>query len=94
MRISKILRLGSNPSGPASKINNLNIMLKKIKNPITIFIDFFREVFAELKKVEYLSRSKTIRYSIFIIIALIISTIFLIAADKVLFAIRNLILQF
>jgi len=69
-------------------------MLSKIKNPFKIIIDFFKQIAFELRHVEYLSRSKTIRYTIFITLALIIGTIFLILADKLFLAIRNLILQF
>lgn len=68
-------------------------MLKKIKNPFTFIAQFFREIVAELKQVDYLSRSKTLRYSVFIIVALIIGSVFLIFVDQVMYAIRNIILQ-
>lgn len=69
-------------------------MLKNIKNPVTIILQLIREIVSELKQVDYLSRSKTIKYTVFIVVSLVLATLFLILVDRFLFSVRNLILQF
>lgn len=68
-------------------------MLKKIKKSIKFIPKFFREILAELKQVEYLSRSKTLKYTVFILVSLVVGSVFLIIVDQIMVSIRNIILQ-
>lgn len=68
-------------------------MLNKIKKPFVTTINFLKGVVTELKQVEFLNRRTTLKYSLFIIISLILGIILLFIFDKIFFQIRNSLLQ-
>lgn len=69
-------------------------MLKRIKSPLVLVGNLIKEIVNEVRQVDFLGRSSTIKYSVYVIVALVIGTISLITIDRVMFAIRNLILNF
>ncbi|GAB4285819.1 MAG: hypothetical protein Kow0081_3750 [Candidatus Dojkabacteria bacterium] len=56
------------------------------------FITFLRSTYSELKKVEWLSRAMTFRYSLIVIITIFLSTLLLIFFDETLLLLRNLLI--
>jgi preprotein translocase SecE subunit len=67
-------------------------MLKKIFFPFIITKDFLKQTFLELKRSEWLSKENTFRYSILVIVAIIISLLFILGVDKVFLGVRNFLL--
>lgn len=84
MRISKILRLGSNPSGPA-KITIMFKILRNLKN-------FVSGIFTELKNVSWIKPGLVIKYTLSVVLFLIIATLLIVLVDKGFLLIRNLII--
>lgn len=56
-----------------------------------IVLGFLKSTYEELKKVEWLSRSMTVRYSVLTITIVAIFTVFIVASDEILLFVRNLI---
>lgn len=56
------------------------------------FFAFVSETLLELKKVSWLTRKETIRYSLIVIISMALFTLFLLGTDKTLLFIRNLLI--
>lgn len=69
-------------------------MLKRIKSPLLFVGNLIKEIVNEVRQVDFLGRSATVKYSIYVIVALVVGTISLITIDRLMFAIRNLILNF
>jgi preprotein translocase SecE subunit len=69
-------------------------MLKKIKLPklnLGVF-KFFSQVALELKRVEWLKRDKTFKYSLLVIVAIIMGLVFLLGVDRIFLEIRKVLL--
>lgn len=69
----------------------LAIVIYCLKN-LRRFVRFLRDTYQELRKVDWLNRADTVKYSMITLISLIISTFFIMGIDRVFLSIRNLIL--
>lgn len=56
------------------------------------FVRFLRDTYQELRKVDWLSRADTIKFSVITLAMLVGSTLFIMGVDRVFLAARNLIL--
>ncbi len=67
-------------------------MLKKILSIPDQIVNFIKLTFEELKNVVWLSRKQTIKYTVIILVVLIVSALIILALDKGFLLIRNLII--
>lgn len=67
-------------------------LIKKILYIPRTIVNFFKETFNELKQVEWLSRNKTLRYTLLVIIFLVIGATFIILVDQLFLLIRSSII--
>jgi preprotein translocase SecE subunit len=69
-------------------------MLKKVRLPKLSFgvFKFFSQVSLELKRVEWLKKDKTFKYSLLVIVAIIMGLVFLIGVDRIFLEIRKVLL--
>ncbi len=88
MTVSKTVRRGSNP------LDSEFIRTMKLINILNIVPNFLSNVVAELKKVTWLPRNNLVKFSIFVILVLVIGTLVILGFDKIFTEIRGvLILQ-
>jgi preprotein translocase subunit SecE len=86
MRISKILRPGSNPGDPANYI---------IKNMFRIFRnirDFFSKVGSELRQVDYIPGRKAFGWGFFVFVFVVVSVFLIFLLDIVIIKLRDVII--
>lgn len=68
------------------------MILKNLSRLPQKIVEFFKGVLNELKQVEWLGKGKTFRYAVIMFVILAAATLFLLFADQIFTALRNLIL--
>ncbi len=72
-----------NADGSQATTRDRRAPAQKLKQERTKPVEFVREVRAELKKVSWPTRPEVIRYSIIVLVALVVFTLFVFAIDYV-----------
>lgn len=57
------------------------------------FVNFLKNTYSELKKVTWLSRPDTYRYTVITIVAMVLSTLFLILVDQTFLLVRGMLIS-
>lgn len=72
-----------NADGSQTAVKDRRAPSKNLKTERTKPVEFLREVRAELKKVAWPTRDEVIRYSIIVLVALVLFTLFVFGVDYV-----------
>lgn len=64
----------------------------KLINILNIVPNFLSQTLTELKKVNWLDRNDLVRYSLFVIVVLVIGTLLVLGFDKIFTEIRGLLI--
>ncbi len=68
-------------------------MVNKILFIPKLIIEFVSKTFAELRQVEWLSRSMTLKYSLYVVIFLVIGTVLIVLIDALFLSIRSIVIS-